>query len=159
LVVFETLHTYSTSTSGLIITFFQFVFTAACAYLTQCDPTQAYTVRKPRIPIQRWVFVAALFYSINMLNNWAFAYKISVPVHIILRSFGSVTTMIAGALRGKRYSFLQVMSVIMLTVGVLVSAWADSEGKVSAPVRRIRRASSTSRSSFHGNALHKSLHY
>lgn len=92
-------------------------------------------MRKPRIPIQRWVFVAVLFYSINMLNNWAFAYKISVPVHIILRSFGSVTTMIAGALRGKRYSHLQVMSVVMLTVGVLISAWADSEGKVSSPCK------------------------
>lgn len=88
-------------------------------------------MRQPRVPIRRWAFIAALFYSINMLNNWAFAYKISVPVHIILRSFGSVTTMAAGFLRGKRYSRLQVISVALLTVGVLVSAWADSEGKVS----------------------------
>lgn len=65
-----------------------------------------------------------------MLNNWAFAYNISVPVHIILRSFGSVTTMIAGFVRGKRYSLLQVLSVVLLTVGVLISAWADSQRKV-----------------------------
>lgn len=65
-----------------------------------------------------------------MLNNWAFAFSISVPIHIILRSFGSVSTMIAGVFRGKRYSTLQVLSVVLLTVGVLVSAWADSEGKV-----------------------------
>ena len=65
-----------------------------------------------------------------MLNNWAFAFNISVPVHIILRSFGSVTTMLAGVIRGKRYSVLQVASVVLLTVGVLVSAWADSERKV-----------------------------
>lgn len=64
-----------------------------------------------------------------MLNNWAFAYNISVPVHIILRSFGSVTTMIAGFVRGKRYSLLQVLSVVLLTVGVLISAWADSQSK------------------------------
>ena len=71
-----------------------------------------------------------MFFSINMLNNWAFAFSISVPVHIILRSFGSVTTMVAGAIRGKRYSALQVLSVALLTTGVLVSAWADSESKV-----------------------------
>ena len=71
-----------------------------------------------------------MFFSINMLNNWAFAFNISVPVHIILRSFGSVTTMLAGVIRGKRYSVLQVASVVLLTVGVLVSAWADSERKV-----------------------------
>lgn len=75
-----------------------------------------------------------MFWGINMLNNWAFAYNISVPVHIILRSFGSVTTMVAGVLRGKRYSPLQVLSVALLTVGVLISAWADSESKVSALV-------------------------
>lgn len=39
--------------------------------------------------------------------------------------------MLAGVLRGKRYSLLQVLSVVLLTVGVVVSAWADSEGKVS----------------------------
>lgn len=71
-----------------------------------------------------------MHFGINMLNNWAFSYNISVPVHIILRSFGSVTTMIAGFLRGKRYSLVQVLSVVLLTLGVLISAWADAESKV-----------------------------
>jgi len=84
------------------------------------------------VPLGRWAYIAALFFSINMLNNWAFAFSISVPVHIILRSFGSVTTMLAGVVRGKRYSALQILSVVLLTLGVLVSAWADSESKVGA---------------------------
>jgi len=71
-----------------------------------------------------------MFFAINMLNNWAFAFNISVPVHIILRSFGSVTTMAVGWLRGKRYSQLQVFSVVLLTVGVLISAWADAAAQV-----------------------------
>lgn len=73
---------------------------------------------------------ASMFFAVNMLNNWAFAFRISVPVHIILRSFGSVTTMGAGWLRGKRYSPLQVFSVALLTVGVIISAWADATSKV-----------------------------
>lgn len=68
-----------------------------------------------------------------MLNNWAFAFNISVPVHIILRSFGSVTTMAAGWLRGKRYTQLQVLSVVVLTIGVMTSAWADAASKVRSP--------------------------
>ena len=66
-----------------------------------------------------------------MLNNWAFAFNISVPMHIILRSFGSVQTMAVGWLVGKRYTRVQVGSVVALTVGVVVSAWADAVGKVS----------------------------
>lgn len=70
-----------------------------------------------------------MFFGCNMLNNWAFAFGISVPIHIILRSFGSVSTMIAGYIRGKRYSSLQVASVVLLTFGVIVSAWADAKSK------------------------------
>ncbi|KAF2836210.1 UAA transporter [Patellaria atrata CBS 101060] len=70
-----------------------------------------------------------MFFAVNMLNNWAFAFDISVPVHIILRSFGSVTTMGAGWLRGKKYTPIQVFSVALLTVGVLISAWADAQSK------------------------------
>lgn len=80
--------------------------------------------------MRKWFFMAAMFYAVNMLNNWAFAFNISVPVHIILRSFGSVFTMLAGWIRGKKYSVLQVLSVAILTAGVLVSAWADAAEKV-----------------------------
>ncbi|GAB7365914.1 hypothetical protein MBLNU230_g7242t1 [Neophaeotheca triangularis] len=118
--------------SGLLIAFFQFVFTGGIALCTQLNVPFLETgsiIRKPTVPLARWVAIAAMFFAINMLNNWAFAFKVSVPIHIILRSFGSVTTMLAGVIRGKRYSFLQVASVLLLTVGVLVSAWADSESK------------------------------
>lgn len=56
-----------------------------------------------------------MFFAVNMLNNWAFAFNISVPVHIILRSFGSVTTMAAGWLQGKKFSAVQVGSVVILS--------------------------------------------
>lgn len=72
-----------------------------------------------------------MFFAINMLNNWAFAFQISVPMHIILRSFGSVQTLAVGWMAGKRYSRVQVGSVAVLTIGVVVSAWADAQAKVS----------------------------
>lgn len=71
-----------------------------------------------------------LFFSINVLNNHAFSYDISVPVHIILRSGGSITTMIAGSLCGKRYSRVQIAAVLLLTVGVVTAAWSDAQPKV-----------------------------
>lgn len=86
--------------------------------------------KKTAIPLHRLFVSAALFYTVNMLNNWAFAFQISVPVHIVLRSFGSVLTMGAGWLRGKRYSPVQVLAVAVLTLGVIISASADAQIKV-----------------------------
>ncbi|KAJ5059623.1 Dolichyl-phosphate-mannose-protein mannosyltransferase-domain-containing protein [Bipolaris maydis] len=115
--------------SGLLITLFQFVFTCLSTLHYQFDPNGRYYMRSSPVPFRKWCVSAALFFIVNMLNNWAFAFNISVPVHIILRSFGSVTTMIAGWLRGKRYTPLQVFSVAVLTLGVMVSAWADAQSK------------------------------
>ena len=55
-----------------------------------------------------------MFFAVNMLNNFAFGYNISVPVHIILRSGGSVMTMLVGYAWGKRYTSLQSESVPMM---------------------------------------------
>lgn len=120
----------SSSTTGMLITFFQFLFATCAAYLTQFSTDGRFALKTPRVPVRRWALIAVMFCAVNVLNNWAFAFDVSVPVHIILRSFGSVTTMAAGVIRGKRYSTLQTLSVALLTLGVLVSAWADSEGKV-----------------------------
>lgn len=114
--------------SGLLITLFQFVFAALLAYPSQFSPS--HVIKRPSVPMHRWMVGAGMFFLVNMLNNWAFAFNISVPMHIILRSFGSVTTMLAGWLVGKRYSRIQWLSVLILTVGVVVSAWADALSKV-----------------------------
>jgi UDP-xylose/UDP-N-acetylglucosamine transporter B4 len=123
---------YDLYCAGLLITFLQFAFISITALPAPLFAAGSRTKGKGNgsVPMSKWAYIAFLFYSINMLNNWAFAFNISVPVHIILRSFGSVTTMLAGVFRGKRYSKLQVSSVVLLTVGVLVSAWADSMSKV-----------------------------
>ena len=72
-----------------------------------------------------------MFFTINMMNNFAFGFQISVPVHIILRSGGSVTTMLVGYFWGRRYNRGQILGVAMLTVGVITAAMADAKSKAS----------------------------
>lgn len=66
----------------------------------------------------------------NVLNNEAFGYSISVPVHIVLRSGGSIMTMIVGYALGKRYRRNQVVAVLLITVGVVGSAISNAPAKV-----------------------------
>jgi drug/metabolite transporter (DMT)-like permease len=113
--------------TGLLITLSQFILVTVFTLPSQFDSNGSW--KKTAIPLRKLANSAAMFFAVNMLNNWAFAFKISVPAHIILRSFGSVTTMAAGWLRGKTFSPLQIISVVLLTIGVMVSAWADASSK------------------------------
>lgn len=82
------------------------------------------------IPLRSWIVYTAFFVTVNLLNNWAFAYKISVPLHIILRSGGPVASMIIGYLfNAKRYSRGQILAVLLLTLGVVTAALADAKAK------------------------------
>lgn len=68
--------------------------------------------------------------TVNLMNNSAFLFKISVPLHIIIRSGGPVTSMIIGYLyNSKRYTRMQVFAVFMLSVGVVTAALADASSK------------------------------
>ena len=61
------------------------------------------TFLKPiQIPLSRWFGQIVLLFTVSVMNNYAFGFNISVPVHIILRSGGSVSTMAIGYMFGKR---------------------------------------------------------
>ncbi|KAG2420564.1 hypothetical protein HFD88_000176 [Aspergillus terreus] len=119
--------------SGPLITFAQFVlaalFTAPSFISLSAGPKSLFLAPRA-IPLRSWIIYTAYFLSVNLLNNWAFAYKISIPLHIILRSAGPVASMVIGYIyNGRRYSQGQILAVAMLTVGVMASALADAHEK------------------------------
>ncbi|KAK6212991.1 hypothetical protein QIS74_08993 [Colletotrichum tabaci] len=126
--------------SGTLLTFVQFLFVAMTGYFSQFDGSRPpFFIRENKVPLRRWIINIVLFFSINVLNNHAFSYDISVPVHIILRSGGSITTMIAGTLYGKKYSRIQIVAVVLLTFGVITAAWSDAQSKASHNTRLIKK--------------------
>lgn len=109
----------------------QFLFVAITGYIAQFDRSRPpFFVAPNKVPLRRWFINIILFFTINVMNNHAFSYDISVPVHIILRSGGSITTMLAGYLYGKRYPRIQIVAVVLLTFGVILAAWSDAQTKV-----------------------------
>ncbi|KAJ8057934.1 hypothetical protein OCU04_013113 [Sclerotinia nivalis] len=116
--------------SGTLMTFVQFLFVAVTGYISQFNRSRPPLFLTPnRVPIRRWIINIVLFFTINVLNNHAFSYNISVPMHIILRSGGSITTLAAGYVWGKRFSRIQVIAVTLLTIGVVTAAWSDAQSK------------------------------
>ncbi|KAL4814441.1 UAA transporter family-domain-containing protein [Aspergillus spinulosporus] len=119
--------------SGPLITFAQFILTALFMLPSFFSPSagfRSFFLSQRSIPLRSWFIYTAFFVTVNLLNNWAFAYRISVPLHIILRSGGPVASMAVGCLyAGRRYSRGQILSVALLTFGVVTSALADAQAK------------------------------
>ncbi len=111
-----------------IITFFQFFFVALEGYIHFFDSSNPpLFIKKSKVPLKRWIINVLLYFIVSLMNNIAFGLNISVPLHIIFRSSGVVTTTIVGYIMGRRYSKKQILASIILTLGVIAATLSSSE--------------------------------
>ena len=79
---------------------------ATCRVIQPCvrAPVQPrrFFLKKTVIPLKHYVLQAALFFSMSYLNNVAFEYHISQPVHMVVRSSNLVITCLLGLVLGKK---------------------------------------------------------
>ncbi|KAJ7159827.1 UAA transporter [Mycena crocata] len=114
--------------SGSLLTAFQFLIISLHGIPSHITWTKYGPRFKPhRIPLTPYLVQVILFYLISLLNNAAFSYHIPMSVHIIFRSGGLVISMILGWLiTGKRYTFAQIVSVLLVTLGVVCTTLSAS---------------------------------
>ncbi|CAN6608940.1 UDP-N-acetylglucosamine transporter Yea4p [Trichomonascus vanleenenianus] len=112
--------------AGDLVTFTQFLLVSIEGYIYHIDWQRPPMVQPRRVPLHRWGVLVVLFFVISILNNKVWVYDISVPVHTIFRSGGTITTMAVGVLAGKKYNYKQVLAVTVLTAGVVFSTLSSS---------------------------------
>ncbi|KIK96117.1 hypothetical protein PAXRUDRAFT_826307 [Paxillus rubicundulus Ve08.2h10] len=87
-------------------------------------------LRKRRVPFFPYIIQVALFFVLSTLNNAAFAYDIPMSVHIVFRSGGMIINMALGwLLVKKRYTPRQVVSVLIVTIGIVLTTLSASNPK------------------------------
>lgn len=116
---------------GKLITFCQVVLVSLEGLIFEGFLTMQFPfVRRPQIPAHRFVVPVVLFFLVSIINNQVWMYDISIPAYIIFRSGGAVTTMAVGYLvAGKRYKKGQVLSVLILTIGIGLASVTNSNTK------------------------------
>ncbi|KAI3998318.1 UAA transporter [Schizophyllum commune Loenen D] len=109
--------------AGSLITFAQFLLISLFGLRQHIVWTDhGPRLRPRRVKLAIYCAQVVLHFLISMLNNAAFAYRIPMAVHIIFRSAGLVITMVLGyVIAGKRYNLTQVISVLVVTVGVALT--------------------------------------
>ncbi|KAF8121298.1 UAA transporter [Boletus edulis] len=121
--------------SGILITFLQFLVVSLYALPTQLVFSSGWIprLRQRRVPLLPYFAQVALFFVLSVLNNAAFAYDIPMTVHIVFRSGGMIINMILGwLLARKRYTLRQVLSVMIVTIGIILTTLSASNSTPTA---------------------------
>jgi len=120
---------HSSQDVGSAITFCQMLFIAcqsfphafAIRFLTS-EKWVAIEVKSRRVPLRKWLMQVSVLLGGTLLNNWAFAYQVPLTLQIVVRSSGLPVSLVLGrVLLKKRYSGLQVGSVVLVTLGVILA--------------------------------------
>ena len=79
------------------------------------------------VPFKHYIGMTALFFTMSYLNNAAFAFHISQPLHMVFRSSSLMMTYAMGRLFfRKQYTGQQLLAVVLLTLGALAATAAEA---------------------------------
>ncbi|KAK4316967.1 hypothetical protein Pmani_011922 [Petrolisthes manimaculis] len=109
--------------SGYTITCAQFLFISVEGFIF----TARLGTRPNIIPMKEYLVMVVLFFIVNVINNLAFRFHISMPLHMIFRCGGLVANlMVCWLVLGRRYSLVKCVSVIMITLGTFLTTLASA---------------------------------
>ena len=106
------------SSVGVGLTFLQFLFIAAVSSLLTFDYKRL-RLKRFRLRLRDLIAVTCVFTLMSVLNNAAFNFNVSVPIHSVFRSSTLISNVAVGFLFfGERYSGYQLISAVLVTVGL-----------------------------------------
>eukprot|EP00397_Hematodinium_sp_SG-2012_P049083 GEMP01056470.1.p1 GENE.GEMP01056470.1~~GEMP01056470.1.p1 ORF type:complete len:283 (+),score=55.41 GEMP01056470.1:65-913(+) len=85
---------------------------------------------KLRARMDHHVIHALLWVTISWLVNWAYSWKVGVPLHTLFRSSNIVSNVVVGVILFKhRYSTIELLGVVAVTAGIFLATIADASGR------------------------------
>ncbi|KAL1492348.1 hypothetical protein ABEB36_010608 [Hypothenemus hampei] len=110
--------------AGHLITFLQFTFIAIHGFIF----TSKFCTVKPNVPFREYLILVSFFFATSVVNNWAFAFNIPVPLHFIFRAGSLIANLIMGVfILKKKYSWDKYVSVFMITAGIIICTFYSSQ--------------------------------
>jgi solute carrier family 35 (UDP-xylose/UDP-N-acetylglucosamine transporter), member B4 len=118
--------------AGNLLTLFQFSFVALQGAVQNWSfPCGGF--KKRNLPLWFYLLTTMIFFALSAINNMAFAFHISMPLHTIFRSCSLAASLFVGmAFFKHRYSWGQIVACVVVTIGVVVATLADAHVRASA---------------------------
>ncbi|OQV24310.1 UDP-xylose and UDP-N-acetylglucosamine transporter [Hypsibius exemplaris] len=110
-----------------LITFCQFLFIAVVGFIFVVD----FGRKKPAIPIRHYLGLTTMFFAQSLANNLALSYKISMPLHMIVKSGSLVASLLLGVVFLKaKYPLSKWLAVLLVSTGIVLCTLASASQKV-----------------------------
>ncbi|XP_074645150.1 UDP-xylose and UDP-N-acetylglucosamine transporter-like [Tubulanus polymorphus] len=110
--------------SGNIVTFFQFLFIAVEGFIFSVD----FGRKQRAIPLKEYLKMVSLFWVVQVVNNYALNFNISMPLHMIFRAGSLMANLILGViLLKKSYPLMKYLSVLMISIGISICTIVSSK--------------------------------
>ncbi|PPQ81271.1 hypothetical protein CVT25_015055 [Psilocybe cyanescens] len=106
---------------GSAMTFCQTFFISAQAlpsFLTFSNSGIFPRLKPRQVPLSLWALQVLVLTSGSLLNNWAFAYNVPITIFIVFRL--PVSMVFGYFVLKKRYTTMQLISIVTVTAGVIV---------------------------------------
>ncbi|XP_076094850.1 UDP-xylose and UDP-N-acetylglucosamine transporter-like isoform X2 [Mytilus galloprovincialis] len=111
-------------TCGNLITFMQFAFIAVEGLIF----TAKFGMIKPKIPIRIYGTMVSLFFLVQVANNAAYSFNISMPLQMVFRAGSLIANLTLGMIiMKKRYTTGKYISVVLITVGIILCTIASAQ--------------------------------
>ncbi|EAL69811.1 hypothetical protein DDB_G0275061 [Dictyostelium discoideum AX4] len=127
---------------AILVTFFQFATVAFISFFVNIRWKQVFSIfwipiglRERKIPLKTYFLMVSIFFILSVLNNKALDCDIPIPFHMIFRSSSLLSTIVIGSIfYRKSYSKQQILSLIMVTLGIIFATFSsmpDSKKEIS----------------------------
>jgi UDP-xylose/UDP-N-acetylglucosamine transporter B4 len=109
-----------------------FIAAMSCAQRVERGGALGVKLRPTHSPLWWYAALTSIFWTLSVLNNMAYDYEISQPLHMVFRSSSLAVSLLLGFLFfRKRYNVPQVLGVAVVTIGIFATTFADSKSAIS----------------------------
>ena len=119
---------------GDLITLGQFVFISFCSFFLNFD-FSSLQLEARRIPLKNYIYMTTLFFIASILNNRAFQYGVSIPVHTVVRSSSLLMSLFLGLTlfrtKATSYTLGQKMGCVMVFIGTVLITITESAAQAA----------------------------
>jgi UDP-xylose/UDP-N-acetylglucosamine transporter B4 len=115
---------------GSLVTLSQFAILAVYGLVLNLELKNGIGLKTRKSPLYWHLFQVILFFGSSLLNNLAFAYHISMPLHSLIRSGSLAMNIVVGYVIFRYKTTLwKAFCVLIVSIGIFLASIASSQSK------------------------------